>query len=51
MKSVFCDLGVQKEINRTRLKEKIFEHFPQAQEQSDDKNIVLVFAAKYVEES
>jgi hypothetical protein len=37
------DLGVQKEINRMRLKEKIMSHFSQAQEQSDGKNSILVF--------
>ena len=38
-----CDLGVQKEINRTRLKNKILEYFPQAQEHSDGKNKYLIF--------
>ena len=36
-------LGFQREINRGRLKEKILQNFPQAQEQSDGKNKVLVF--------
>jgi len=36
-------LGFQREINRSRLKEKILQNFPQAQEQSDGKNKVLVF--------
>lgn len=36
-------LGVEKESNRTRLKEKVLAYFPQAQEQSDGKYKVLVF--------
>ena len=36
-------LGVEKETNRSRLKEKVLAHFPQAQEQSDGKNKILVF--------
>lgn len=36
-------LGVQKETNRTRLKEKVLAYFPQAQEQSDGKNNIMVF--------
>jgi len=38
-----CDLGVQEEINRTRLKEKILEYFPRAQEHSDGKSKYLIF--------
>ena len=37
------DLGVDNEINRTRFKEKIMTHFPEAQEQSDGKYKILVF--------
>ena len=36
-------LGVEKEINRSRFKEKVLAYFPQAQEQSDGKNKILVF--------
>ena len=36
------DLGIRKEIN-SRFKEKILQYFPQAQEQSDGKHIVLIF--------
>ena len=36
-------LGIERETNRTRFKEKILAYFPQAQEQSDGKNKVLVF--------
>ena len=37
------DLGIRKEINKSRFKEKILQYFPQAQEQSDGKHIVLIF--------
>ena len=37
------DLGVEEETNRTRFKEKVLAYFPQAQEQSDGKNKILVF--------
>jgi len=44
MKSVFVILVFRKRlIGLHRLKEKILEHFPQAQEQSDEKNKFLVF--------
>lgn len=36
-------LGVEREINRIRLKEEVLGYFPQAQEESDGKNKVLVF--------
>ena len=36
-------LGVVREINRARFKEKILAYFPHAQEQSDGKNKILVF--------
>ena len=36
-------LGVEKEVNRSRFKESILSYFPQAQEQSDGKNKILVF--------
>ena len=41
-KRVWC-LGVEKETNRTRFKEKILMYFPQAQQQSDGKHKILVF--------
>ena len=37
------NLGIKNEINRSRLKEKILDYFPQAQEQSDGKNRILAF--------
>ena len=37
------DLGIKKAINRTRLKNQLLEQFPEAQEQFDDKNVVIVF--------
>ncbi len=36
-------LGVKKETNRTLFKENVLAYFPQAQEQSDGKNKILVF--------
>ena len=36
-------LGIQKQINRTRLKISILENFPDAQEQNDGKNVVIIF--------
>ena len=36
-------LGVQKQVNRTRLKTSILENFPDAQEQNDGKNVVIIF--------
>ena len=41
-KRINC-LGVEKEFNRSRFKESILSYFPQAQEQSDGKNKILVF--------
>ena len=37
------DLGVDKAINKTRLKLQLLEHFPEAQEQSDGKKVIIVF--------
>lgn len=37
------DLGITKAINRTRLKAQLLEHFSEAQEQFDGKNVVIVF--------
>lgn len=37
------DLGIRKEINKVRFKEQVLKHFPHAQEQSDGKNVILVF--------
>lgn len=36
-------LGVNKEINKTRLKVSLLETFPEAQEQSDGKSVIIVF--------
>ncbi len=30
-----CNLGINKEVNKVRFKERIFEYFPNAQQQSD----------------
>ena len=38
-----CALGIQKEINKVRFKNKILEYFSDAQEQDDGRNKVLVF--------
>ena len=37
------DLGICKEINKARFKDQVLKHFPHAQEQSDGKNVILVF--------
>ena len=37
------DLGIKKAINKTRLKVRLLEHFPEALEQFDDRNTVIVF--------
>ena len=37
------DLGIDKKINKTRLKVSLLEKFPEAQEQHDGKNIIIVF--------
>lgn len=36
-------LGINKEINKVRFKERVLEYFPNAQQQNDRKNLVLVF--------
>lgn len=36
-------LGIDKQVNRTRLKESLLENFIEAQVQSDGKNVVIVF--------
>ena len=37
-------LGIHKQVNKTRLKEKLLEHFVEAQaEQFDGRNIALIF--------
>ena len=41
--SRLCALGIQKEINKVRFKNKILEYFSDAQEQDDGRNKVLVF--------
>ena len=39
------DFGIEKEVNKTRLKSRILSQFPgKLQEQSDGKNVVLVFS-------
>ena len=35
------DFGSSKEVNKVRFKEQILSHFPEAQAQSDGKNIIL----------
>ena len=37
------DFGINKQINRTRLKFDVLEKFPEAQEQQDGKNTIIVF--------
>ena len=37
------DFGINKEMNKVLFKEKILEHFPEAQAQSDGNNTILVF--------
>lgn len=37
------NLGVRKYVNRSRLKHIILEHFPEAQEQQEGKNVVILF--------
>ena len=37
------DLGIKKAINKTRLKVRLLEHFPEALEQFDGRNTVIVF--------
>ncbi len=37
------DFGINKKINKTRLKVSVLEKFPEAQEQHDGKNTVIVF--------
>ncbi len=37
------ELGVNKSINKTRLKNDVLEYFPESQEQQDGKSIVIVF--------
>ena len=37
------DFGINKQINKTRLKVDVLEKFPEAQEQLDGKNIIIVF--------
>jgi len=36
-------LGVKKQVNKTRLKVHLRERFPEAQEQYDGRNTVLIF--------
>ena len=37
--------GISKEVHKTRLKKRLLEHFPEAQEQHDGKNIISFTAA------
>ena len=37
------NLGISKEVNKVRFKERVLEYFPNAQEQNDGKNVKLVF--------
>lgn len=37
------DFGINKEINRVCFKEQVLKYFPLAQEQSDEKNAIVVF--------
>ena len=37
------DLGTKKLVNKTRLKEQLLERFPEAQEQYDGRNTVIIF--------
>ena len=37
------ELGISKEINRVRFKEQLPKYFPHTQDQSDGKNVILVF--------
>ena len=37
------DLGINKTVNRTRLKGDLLNHFSEAQEQCDGKNAIIVF--------
>ena len=37
------DLGITKLVNKTRLKLNFLQHFPEAQEQCDGKNTVIIF--------
>ena len=36
-------VGIGKEVNKVRFKEQLLEYFTNAQEQSDGKNVILVF--------
>ena len=42
-------LGVDKEVNRGRFREKVMEYFPYAEELSDGKNMILVFQQRIQE--
>ena len=37
------DLGINKQVNKTRLKIRVLEKFPEAQEQHDGKNTIIAF--------
>ncbi|KAG5873612.1 hypothetical protein JTB14_011754 [Gonioctena quinquepunctata] len=37
------ELGINEQINKTRLKNQLLEHFPEAQEQFDGRHTVIIF--------
>ena len=37
------DFDIIKTVNRTRLKDKLLTHFPEAQEQSDGRHTIIIF--------
>ena len=37
------DLGIRKEINKVRFKDRVLDYFPKAQHENDGKNVILVF--------
>lgn len=41
--SRLADFGIRSEVNKVCFKEQILKHFPYSQEQSDGKNLILVF--------
>lgn len=37
------ELGINKSVNKTRLKDHLLEHFPEAQDQFDGRNTIIIF--------
>jgi hypothetical protein len=37
------DFGISKGLNKTKLKERLLEHFPEAEEQYDGRNTIITF--------